>query len=251
MSGPQTDRPNTSNLNGDLRIYQKVIIEAAARAPLSIRNDIVGGVADVIYYLDNLTQWRAEANQALGDPRYSAQEQLRQANVIMSDAFKASDAANNTLAQAIADARKQLEASLLPKAPRDMTEALMLDRKADLTLLLQNTPGVAADKVEALKKELRRALQTDDQLTAYVLANKMQFIYRAAGIDLGTITQAYAAVLGEPVDDGSRDPLPGAQLLASLQRGGPNTVLGVRDVARNRLFQAQDGWQKYAASFGR
>jgi hypothetical protein len=252
MSTPDVSKSNQSNLFGELRVAQGEISRAVASAPLSIRNLLVGAVSDVISALENVTQGQAEATRILADQRYAPAEQYRQASAVMSKAFAASAAANKALEAAAANARKQLEAALLPKAPRDVSEAAMLDRKADLTVLLAHTDGTPTDKAQTLAKQLRRALQTSDDLTAYVLTSKMSVVYQANGINTTALGEAFAQVLGEPIvdDDGDvagadREPVRGAVLLASLQHGGPNTVAGVLVLAINLLYKAQREWDSW------
>jgi hypothetical protein len=252
MSTPEVNTSNRSGLYGELRVYQAQVTQAAASAPSSIRNAIIGGMSDVIFYLEAVTQGRAEATRILADQRYAPAEQYRQAAAVMSKAFAGSAAANKALESAAASARRQLEAALLPKAPKDASDVLILDRKQDIALLLSATGDTPASKVQAVGKQLRKALQTDDALTAYVLAGgPMRFVYAAQGMNPDAVAQEFARVLGEPIDDtdtaegDARDPIPGALLLSSLQRGGPNTVSGLLAMANSLLYQAQQAWDSW------
>ncbi len=251
MSTPQVNTSNKSNLLGGLRVAMGEITRAAASAPMSVRNDLIGAMSDCVFNLEQVTQSQAEASRILADMRYSGQEKLRQAQALMSKSFQASAAANNALVVSATKARKQLEQSLLPKPPKDVSEALMLDRKQDLTALLNATNGTPSDKIAAVAKALRRALQTGDDLTSYVLQTQMAWVYAANGMASEAVLQAFAGILGEPPTEDDNDPsddrapLPGALLLASLQRGGPNTVAGMLAVAGVLLYQAQQAWQSW------
>jgi hypothetical protein len=253
MSNGQVNTSNKSNLYGELRVAQGEILRAASSAPLSIRNDINLAVMDVIAGLEGVSQGQAEATRILSDMRYAPAEQYKQASAVMSKAFAGSAAANKALETAAASAKKALEASLLPKAPRDASEAAQLDRKQDLAALLAHTGDTPASKVAAVAKQLRRALQTGDQLSAFVLTSKMSFVYQANGMNADVLAQEFARVLGEPVDDDdgqddARDPIPGAALLANLKAGGVNSVPGVLAVAAAKLYAAQTQWNAWLAS---
>lgn len=245
VNNPVADKSNQSNLYGELRIYVKQITEASIKAPSAISQSLVGAMSDVIYDLEQLTQQRARAATVFADPRYSAQEQLRQAQAIMSKAFADCETSQKALTSAAASARKQLEGQLLPKAPTGASDVLVLDRKQDLSQLLAATQGTPDQKIKALSNQLRQAQQTGDDLTSYVLTQKMSFVYQANGLNPDTVAQAFAQILGEPLDDGDRSPLPGGLLLSLLSRGGAGTVAGMLSMAGVLLYQAQQGWTSF------
>jgi hypothetical protein len=255
MSNGQVNTSNRSNLFGELRVAQGEISRACATAPLAIRNSIVGAVSDVIFNLEGITQGKAEATRLISDMRYAPAEQNRQASAVMTKALAASKAANTALQAAAESARKTLEASLLPKLPKGVEEVTVLDRKADLTRLLANTDGAPGQKIQALSKALRRAIQTGDDLTAYVLTSRMSFVYQSLGIGETALAQEFARILGEPVEDDdptgdtdARDPVPGGVLLAGLQHGGPNTVPGLLVVAINIQYREAQAWDSWFAT---
>jgi hypothetical protein len=220
MSTPQADTSNRSNLFGELRIYQKQITAAATSAPSAIMSSIVGAMSDVIYDLEQVVQGRAEATRILSDQRLSSVEQYRQASAVMSKAFAACASSTAALESAAASARAALEKSLLPKAPKGVEEVTILDRKQDLSLLLANTQGTPDQKIKALSQQLRTAIQTSDDLTAFVLCSRMSFQYQANGLNPDTVAAVFSQVLGEPLDDNDRAPIAGALLLSNLTKGG-------------------------------
>jgi hypothetical protein len=233
---------NKSNLYGDLRLAAKTILLAVDDAPSAIAGPLASAVNGVIAGMEALTQAEAEAARILSDTKYSTAYRVDSANATVEAAVSAADGAVSALESAAAKARTALEASFLPKAPSGTTEDVWIDRKQDLTNLVQGFQGTPMDKLASLSNLLANAIQSGDQLTAYVLRNKMQFVYLAIGLQNDDVARAFATAMGAQVNaDGSAKF--GASLLALLQSGGAGTVSGVVVVAKNLISRQAEAFR--------
>lgn len=239
---------NQSNLLGDLRATVAQIEAAAEDAPATVGGPVTRGAAGVIAALENVIQTRADGlGRVLNDVTLAQAERVRRADALMVAAFAGATNAANALEAATATARATLEASFLPPKPAGVEEITILDRKGDLSALLANTAGSAADKVNALAKTLAQAAAAKDAISVYVLTQRMALVYQAAGLRDDDVKQAFASALGQATD-ASGQPREGAAFLALLQSGKLGTPTSVVIIARNMIYQAQLAWKSYVAS---
>jgi len=217
------DTSNRYNLYGDLRITVKDVQLAANDAPGAIAELLVNALTGLIAGMEGLTQAQAEAARIMSDAKFSTAYRVDSANATVEAAVSAANGAATALEGAAAKARTALEQSFLPKAPSGF-QGTPMDRIGSVTALLSN------------------ALQSDDQLTAFVLTTRMQFVYLAAGLKDDDVKQAFAQALGAQVNpDGS--PKSGAALLSLLQRGGAGTVNGLIVVAKNLIYRQAEAFR--------
>jgi len=241
MSQPTTA---TTTLFGDVKFYLTKI-EAAADADgilgrPSESNAMVTSGRRLVSGLDGMVQARAGIESIMTNGRFSLPERIRQRDASMAGAFKTADDATDSFESTMASSRRGLEKRLLPKVPKDATEAAVFDRKEDISALVRNYAGPPSSRVASVAKLLRDALESGDTLSAFVIAGgPMQFVFQAVGLSGDALQQAFAEVIGQ-VTSADLAPKPGAAMLALLQSAGVGTPAGMLVIARNLIFQ----WKK-------
>jgi len=99
---------------------------------------------------------------------------------------------------ALGGLKLELDRRLVPARPEGVTEAAVLDRKADLTALLDQaeTPAEAAERAVALAKT---AVAEGDSLTYHALAGgALRFYFERRGIDRQALAERLATVSPAP-----------------------------------------------------
>src|SRR5262249_33832966 len=142
MSQPQPSFANQSNLLGDPRFYTARIRNAADDLPSwTLAAPLVSAADGLVAALESMIQTRADTlwrNVNVRDPGLTQEEQWRRADALVSPTFAAANSAADRLQSAANDSRQALEAKNLPKAPSGVSEAMLLDRKADLSDIVQH-----------------------------------------------------------------------------------------------------------------
>jgi len=242
MSQPTT---TTTTLFGDVKFYLTKI-EAAADADglldrPSESNAMVTSGRRLVAGLDAMVQARANIESIMTNGRYSLPERIRQRDASMAGAFKTADDATDAFESTMASSRRGLEKRLLPKVPKDASEAAVFDRKEDISALVRNYAGPPSSRVASVAKLLRDALESGDALTSYVVAGgPMTFVYQGVGLSAEALQQAFAEVIGQVTNPDGGKPAKGAAMLALLQSAGVGTPAGMLVIARNLIFQ----WRK-------
>ena len=116
----------------EAQAYANTIKQAASDAPVKIAQPVLDATQAMVDGLLAAQQARADAAQQFADQTLSAQEQIRRANAGMSAAIKTAVAAVNALESAATTALGQMQKYFLPQRDRDMTDADVADRKADV-----------------------------------------------------------------------------------------------------------------------
>jgi len=245
------------------------------RADLTgIRNSILSAAANAVDQAGN--QWtrssgaaadktlsQARANQtsltrvfdAADKALAAVSESTGQASIVANDARFDRAYKNKTISKLIDDAHANataaladvettcqsvhasLAAAILPQAPKGVSEDMILDRKRDLERILANGAGrdwsVALTQVQKLYRE---ALETGDDLSAYVLAGgPLKFFYQAQGFNAATIGAQLANV--KAANERGVTGASGAQLLYLLSIGGPGTLGAFLAIGRHLVDQ--------------
>jgi hypothetical protein len=183
-------------LKGNLtRLGAEILSEAsAANAPSWATAGLRSIVADLSTAITFVENARTSLPVVAQNPNLSDSYKAGQLAAIIGEAeqsatgkLQAAQSSANTL-------RAALQRALLPERPRDVTDALVLDRKADLSALL----GLQSDGNDMMLKAVelaKRAITEGDALTLYVIAGgPMQFFYEAHSLDTAFLAERFAAV---------------------------------------------------------
>lgn len=126
-----------------------------------------------------------------------------------------------------ADALKaRLDRELIPTRPEGVSDSLLLDRKADLTALLDGEETAADKEVRAMALA-REAIRQGDALTMHVLAGgPLAFYYARRKVDPAALTARLVTLDGSPT----------ATLLGRFR--GPESVPAVVTMATHAVDMA-------------
>jgi hypothetical protein len=244
MSQPTT--VNTGgNLLGNLKITAQQIRSACLDAPSGNQEMTVARSADaIVAACVAMQQAQVAAATGMSNPVYSPGERAKQGSAAIRGAVKTVRDAADELEQAADKTRTSLEAALLPKLPAGTSEAAVFSRLEQLTKIVEDFQGTPSDKIESIKKLLQNALQSEDQLSSYVICHEMRYVFLHIGLNWTAVLQALVKAIGRATSDDNQ-PTPGAALLALLQRGGPGTIGELTDASRYLAVKAEQDWAEY------
>ncbi|MBC7223443.1 MAG: hypothetical protein H5T59_04075 [Anaerolineae bacterium] len=198
----------------------------AAEAKATWRNAVQGMVADLEGAVNRLEDAQRKAWQVMQDPTLAPEYKQQRAAEVVAEAREAGLATVGEVMERAADLRKVLWGAVVPPPPKGMSEAALLDAKADLVRYLDSVPSEGL--VKAMLEALGEALRDGDAAAAYWLGQVgwLRFYLRARGVDPATYENNILNVLPES---------PAKRLLTGGLLDGPNGLYACVTLAKAML----------------
>jgi hypothetical protein len=198
----------------------------------------VGHLSEALRTVDSANEQLA---RTLGDQNISDALRATRVEALLTQAQALARAELAAANQTASQLHTALREKVLPPRPKNASDTLVVDRKADLAALLDGEPDGEAVGLKAYDLA-KRALTKKDDLSYHVLAGGPLRLYlERRGVDVGALATRFATL------DNSQ---PETRLLEGYS--GPNGIKGFLTVGENLLDMAlTDATERYQPELDR
>ena len=231
-----------------LNVLYDAEIQDAYVKTTGLNDPDVLGLNKLALALDALAYAKATAAGIIADPRYSDAHKTEQARAVVSQALGAAQAAAKAYGGLLDSTKALLSAKMLPKLPASADSSIVAFRAAELVKLLEAS-GTGTGVATTANGLLADALAQKDGVKASILTgNLLADTYQRLNVDMGFLQTLFGKTLAAAQGDASSSG-GGAQLLALLSQGGPDTFYGFRDWLSSTLGSEQANYDASLSAY--